>query len=161
MCYVNDGLEGITSETNAFACHLPSVFILLPSRALGNNGNVFSATMIIGVTSSGALSDLPGLAINWYTELRIFTLATSFLMLFPGALAVHFIRAMFLFSFFTLMIDSLRIIIFNYPHLWKNVTHPVTEHQIFLTVVYLPVINISFESTSNWHLKIPSLSNGR
>lgn len=27
------------------------------------------------------------------------------------------------------------------------------EHQIFLTVVYLPVINISFESTFNWHLK--------
>lgn len=99
MCYVIDGLEGITSETNTFACYPPSVFILFPSRALGNNGNVFSATVINGVTSSGALSDLPGLAINLYTELRIFTLATSFLMLFWGALAIHFIRAMFLFLF--------------------------------------------------------------
>lgn len=60
MCYVIDRLEAITSETNAFACHLPCVFILLPSRALGNNGNVFSATMINGITGSEALSDLRG-----------------------------------------------------------------------------------------------------
>lgn len=60
MCYVIDRLERITSETNAFACHLPGVFILLPSAAPGNYGNVFSATVINEVTGSGALSDLRG-----------------------------------------------------------------------------------------------------
>lgn len=53
MCYVIDRLERI-------ACHLPGVFILLPSTAPGNYGNVFSATVINEVTGSGALSDLRG-----------------------------------------------------------------------------------------------------
>lgn len=95
-----DRRAGRNHKWNKRICMLPTKCVhFTSSRALGNNGNVFSATMINGITSSGAVSDLPGLAINLYTELRIFTLATSFLMLFWGALAIHFIRAMFLFLF--------------------------------------------------------------